>query len=168
MDDKVRRVTSDGMISRFAGTGRSCEPSVACGDGGPATQARLSNPAGLAIDRAGDLLIADSNDHEVRQVSPQGTITRVAGYGLGCGPVRACGDGDRPPAPGSASRSGWLWLRRATSTSPSSCSMTSGGSARPGRSAGSPALDAGAPTPAAAATEALQWQRRSTSRRRLP
>ena len=93
MDDEVRRVAPDGVITRFAGTGRSCEPSTACGDGGPATRARLSSPAGLAIDHAGDVLIADSNDHEIRQVSPQGTITRLAGDGLGCGPVRACGDG---------------------------------------------------------------------------
>ena len=93
MDDEVRRVAPDGIISRFAGTGRPCEASADCGDGGPATHAQLSSPAGLAIDRAGDLLIADTNDHEVRQVSPQGTITRLAGDGRGCGRVRACGDG---------------------------------------------------------------------------
>lgn len=93
MDDEVRRVTPDGTISRFAGTGRSCQPSIACGDGGPASRARLTSPAGLAIDAGGGLLIADSNDHEVRRVSPDGTITRLAGDGRGCGAVGACGDG---------------------------------------------------------------------------
>jgi DNA-binding beta-propeller fold protein YncE len=92
-DDEVRRLAPDGVITRFAGTGRFCNLAVGCGDGGPATRARLSSPAGLAIDGAGDVLIADSNDHEVRRVSPDGTITRLAGDGMGCARVSRCGDG---------------------------------------------------------------------------
>lgn len=94
-DDEVRRVTPDGMITRFAGSGQSCLPSDGgqCGDGGLATPARLSDPTGVAIDAAGDVLIVDSNNHEVREVSPQGTIARLAGNGDVCVPIRACGDG---------------------------------------------------------------------------
>jgi hypothetical protein len=39
------------------------------GDGGPATSAQLSLPAGVAIDPAGDLLVADSGDNRIRAVS---------------------------------------------------------------------------------------------------
>jgi hypothetical protein len=52
------------------------------GDGGPATAAKLSqNPTGLARDAAGDLYIADGDNNVVRRVSPDGTITTVAGDG---------------------------------------------------------------------------------------
>ena len=51
------------------------------GDGGPATAAVLSDPQGLAVDAHGDLFIADANDNVVREVSPTGTITTVAGTG---------------------------------------------------------------------------------------
>lgn len=53
------------------------------GDGGPATEARLDHPAGLAIDGNGNLYIADARNCRVRQVSG-GTITTVAGRD-GCG-----------------------------------------------------------------------------------
>ena len=95
LNNEVRRVSPRGMISRFAGDGRQCSRPGRCGDGGAATHARLFNPAGVAVDRARDVYIADSNDHEVRKVSPQGTVTRFAGNGGGCSSVRACGDGRR-------------------------------------------------------------------------
>ncbi|MER6366572.1 hypothetical protein [Kitasatospora sp. NPDC001527] len=71
----VRRVTSDGAISTIVGTlgdGNS-------GDGGPAGKARLREPTGLAADAAGNLYIADSGNHVVRRIGPDGNITRYAG-----------------------------------------------------------------------------------------
>jgi sugar lactone lactonase YvrE len=53
----------------------------------------LSSPAGLAVDRAGDVYIADTGDSEVRKVSPAGKISRVAGTGVACAAAPACGDG---------------------------------------------------------------------------
>jgi hypothetical protein len=53
-----------------------------CGDGGPATQARLANPRGVAETSAGGLLIADTHNNIVRRISPAGIITRIAGIGL--------------------------------------------------------------------------------------
>ena len=38
------------------------------GDGGPATSAALSDAEGVAVDSAGNVFIADSNDHRVRKV----------------------------------------------------------------------------------------------------
>jgi hypothetical protein len=66
-----------GLVYGLAGTG---ERGFA-GDGGPATDAHLSGPAGVAVDRAGGVLIADSGNHRVRRVSLDGIITTVAGNG---------------------------------------------------------------------------------------
>jgi sugar lactone lactonase YvrE len=51
------------------------------GDGGPASDAQLTGPRGLAVDAAGNLFIADSGNHAVRKVAVDGTITTVAGTG---------------------------------------------------------------------------------------
>ncbi|MBI4400525.1 MAG: hypothetical protein HY581_02695 [Nitrospirae bacterium] len=52
------------------------------GDGGPATDARLNNPRGVAVDRAGHLYIADSSNDRIRRVDRQtGVITTIAGSG---------------------------------------------------------------------------------------
>lgn len=51
------------------------------GDGGPATDAQLTGPRGLAIDAVGNLFIADSGNHAVRKIAVDGTITTVAGDG---------------------------------------------------------------------------------------
>jgi len=52
------------------------------GDGGQATAASLYHPGGTAVDAAGDLFIADSGDNVIREVSPAGVISRIAGSGI--------------------------------------------------------------------------------------
>jgi len=65
-----------GTIVTLAGTG---EPGYA-GDGKPAVEARLNEPKSLALDGAGRLYIADSENHVVRMVDlASGTISTVAG-----------------------------------------------------------------------------------------
>jgi sugar lactone lactonase YvrE len=59
------------------------------GDGGPATLATISSPGGLALDRAGNLYVADTGNIRVRKVAPDGTITTIAGNGT----YGAAGDG---------------------------------------------------------------------------
>jgi NHL repeat len=73
----VRRVWPDGSITTVAGTG---EPGFS-GDGGPATQAQLDLPHGVAFFPDGTLLIADTLNNRIRAVAPDGTITTVAGTG---------------------------------------------------------------------------------------
>src|SRR5437762_305100 len=78
---KVGAVT--GTISTVAGTGGTCD---FAGDGGPATAAALSFPAGAAFDGAGDLIIADQSNCVIRKVNmTTGTISTVAGTGGACG-----------------------------------------------------------------------------------
>lgn len=70
------------------------------GDGGPALQARFGQPVGqsadpagrIAFDEQGNLFIADSSNHRIRKIAPDGTITTVAGNG------QAAYGGDGGPA----------------------------------------------------------------------
>jgi trimeric autotransporter adhesin len=73
----VRKVSSAGVISRVAGTGSAGNS----GDDGPATDAQLNHPAGVAVTPDGGFLIADEVNNAVRKVSSAGVITRVAGTG---------------------------------------------------------------------------------------
>src|SRR5206468_169637 len=64
---RVRMVGPDGTISTVAGAGA---PADGLGDGGPATEALLNTPTGLALDGAGNLFIADSRSRRIRRVGP--------------------------------------------------------------------------------------------------
>jgi DNA-binding beta-propeller fold protein YncE len=75
----IRRVTPDGTITTIAGDGI---PQMN-GDGGPATSASLNHPDGVAVDRAGNVFIADTFNNAIRRVDPEGTITTVAGDRFG-------------------------------------------------------------------------------------
>jgi sugar lactone lactonase YvrE/Tol biopolymer transport system component len=76
-NNRVREVSPSGVITTVAGNG---SPDFS-GDGGPATAAALSSPSAVAVDTAGDLFIADQDNNRVREVSPSGVITTVAGNG---------------------------------------------------------------------------------------
>jgi YD repeat-containing protein len=75
--DVVRKVSPDGIITRFAGN----ETTGFGGDGGKALDAQLHYPSGLAVGPDGTLYIADRYNHRVRAVSPNGEIRTVAGNG---------------------------------------------------------------------------------------
>ncbi|MGW9440569.1 NHL domain-containing protein, partial [Streptomyces sp. NPDC055607] len=85
---RVRKITTDGKISTVAGTG---SPGYR-GDGGPAVSAQLNYPREVAVDSAGNLFVADANNHRIRKVTADGTISTVAGTGA------AGGRGDGGPA----------------------------------------------------------------------
>ena len=73
----VRRVSPNGTISRFAGTGIT----GFSGDGGPADAAQFNGPIGVARLADGGVVIADQLNDRIRRVSPGGIITTVAGTG---------------------------------------------------------------------------------------
>jgi hypothetical protein len=81
VNHRIRRVDRQGIITTVAGNGKA----EYSGDGGPALAASLNNPQGLALDRGGNLLIADTYNHVVRRVDRGGTITTFAGSVPGFG-----------------------------------------------------------------------------------
>jgi sugar lactone lactonase YvrE len=78
-NNRIRRIAPDGVISTVAGNGSGSYG----GDGGPATVARLHWPHDVEVDPAGNVWIADSANHRIRVVSPDGVIRTVVGTGVG-------------------------------------------------------------------------------------
>ncbi len=85
-NNRIRKVSTDGIITTIAGSGPPFLRDYS-GDGGPATEAQLSVPHAVAVDTAGNVYIADTGSIVVRKVSPDGIITTVAGNGLWWGGV---------------------------------------------------------------------------------
>src|SRR6267154_5187000 len=71
----IRKVDATGKITTVVGNGA---PGYS-GDGGPAVNASLSFPEGIAFDSAGNLLIADSSNFVIRKVDTAGVITTLSG-----------------------------------------------------------------------------------------
>jgi uncharacterized protein (TIGR03437 family) len=74
---RIVKVTPGGSASTVAGNGT---PGYG-GDNGAATSAQIYTPTGVAVDAKGTLYIADYQNHRVRKVTADGTITTVAGTG---------------------------------------------------------------------------------------
>ena len=72
---RIRKVDPSGTISTVAGSGA---PGFS-GDESPATAASISAPRGVAADDNGDIFIADTGNHRIRQVTPDGVIHTIAG-----------------------------------------------------------------------------------------
>jgi len=82
----IMKVTPDGVLHVVGGNGIAGYS----GDGGPATLASINTFGGLAIDRKGNIIFADSENSRVRMISSDGTITTVAGN-------KVCWFGDNCP-----------------------------------------------------------------------
>ena len=74
-NNRIRRIGSDGVVTTLAGFAEG----FADGDG---TAARFNTPSGLALDRAGNLYVADTGNHAIRKVTPLGMVSTVAGNGM--------------------------------------------------------------------------------------
>ena len=88
---KIRKVTSAGIITTYAGTGTT----GSSGDGGMAINAQLNNPSGLTVDSNGNVYIADRGNSKIRMVNSAGIIRTVVGTGIF---VLAGNHGDGGPA----------------------------------------------------------------------
>lgn len=84
----IRKVDTAGTITAFAGTGEEGFG----GDGGLALEAKFWGPKGLALDREGNLYVADDGNRRIRRIDPSGIITTIAGTG------ETDLDGNRGPA----------------------------------------------------------------------
>ncbi len=86
MNNRIRKIASDGTISTVVGTGQGGY----AGDGGPATAAQLNLPSGIGLDSSGNIYISDTANQVVRRVTSGGLITTIAGDGM---LTPAAGDG---------------------------------------------------------------------------
>jgi uncharacterized protein (TIGR03437 family) len=77
-NSRIRKITPTGNIFTIAGNGTFGYS----GDGGAATSAALTLPAGVAVDSAGNVYIADYGNSTVRKVDAKGNISTIAGTGV--------------------------------------------------------------------------------------
>ena len=81
-NNRVRKVDAAGIITTVAGTGSAGYS----GDAGPAANAQLNLPHGVALDAAGNIYVADTANSRIRKISSDGIITTVAGGGSAAPP----------------------------------------------------------------------------------
>ncbi|NLE75221.1 MAG: hypothetical protein GX605_00535 [Chloroflexi bacterium] len=82
LNNRIRRIAIDGTVTTVAGSG----PGAAFGfDGalhdGPAHRARFNEPADVAVDRLGNLYVADRLNHAIRKITPDGIVSTFVGSG---------------------------------------------------------------------------------------
>lgn len=70
----IRKIARDGTLTTFAG--KRDDRGAADGAG---TAARFSTPRGIAVDRAGNLYVADEGNHNIRKITPAGVVSTLAG-----------------------------------------------------------------------------------------
>jgi sugar lactone lactonase YvrE len=80
-DSRVRKIAADGTIHLVAGTGTGVGLDRAQGDGGPAVNATLNEPGGVAFDDQGNTYIADTSNARLRKIDASGIITTIVGPG---------------------------------------------------------------------------------------
>ncbi len=80
---RIRKMTKDLQVSTFAGSGPATYDATYdggfAGDGGPANAAKLRSPRDVAVAKDGTVFIADTGNHCIRRVKPDGVIDTVAG-----------------------------------------------------------------------------------------
>lgn len=82
----IRKITSGGVVSTFAGTSSSSGSVDATG-----TAAKFKNPSGLTIDSSGNIYVADSGNHTIRIITSGGVVTTLAGTAGTSGSTDATG-----------------------------------------------------------------------------
>jgi YD repeat-containing protein len=108
VNHRIRKIGVDGLITTVTGGPTRCfPPTEPCGDGGPAQQATLDSPGGLALGPDGSLYISDTGSHRIRRITPTGVMTTVAG-----------GNGFGYSGDGGASNQALLWNPKGIAVSP--------------------------------------------------
>jgi hypothetical protein len=83
-NDSIRKITPDGMVSTLAGTA-----GITGSADGTGAAARFSGPQGVTTDSAGNVYVADNENHTIRRITPAGVVSTFAGTA----PIRGSTDG---------------------------------------------------------------------------
>ena len=75
-NSKIRKITPNGVVTTFAGTSRGYRD-------GNVLESRFNRPRGMVFDAAGNLYVADTGNHRIRKISPDGQAKTLAGGGSG-------------------------------------------------------------------------------------
>ncbi|WP_262378593.1 gluconolaconase [Luteimonas viscosa] len=73
--NRIRRISPDGRVTTFAGSSEGFTDGIGAA-------AKFHTPSALAVDRLGNLFVADTGNHAIRKVTPQGRVTTLAGTGI--------------------------------------------------------------------------------------
>ena len=74
-NNRIRRVYPDGRVDTLAGIGEGWRD-------GPGVQAQFHTPSGIALDAAGNVYVADTGNHRIRRIGPDGVVSTLAGDGV--------------------------------------------------------------------------------------
>ena len=72
-NNKIRKITADGIVSTLAGSGELGSKN------GKGAAASFYNPSGIAVDIAGNVYVADYGNNRIRKITPDGTVSTIAG-----------------------------------------------------------------------------------------
>jgi hypothetical protein len=80
INNRIRKISSNGVVTTFAGTQWDGIPQHGENDG-IATIATFNSPRGVAVDKNGNVYVADVNNNKIRKITPQGNVSSLAGGG---------------------------------------------------------------------------------------
>ncbi len=111
-NNSIRKITPSGVVTTFVGG--SGTAGSADGEG---TAAQFNEPTDVAVDPAGNVYVADNNNHTIRKITPAGTVTTLAGSPVAPGSTDGTGSAARFNSPSGLTvdtGGNVLWLTLAT------------------------------------------------------